>query len=253
MEENVLNPRHTSPEDVYSLLREEILLIKIEPGQMISENSIADRFGLSRTPVRSILSRLAQEGLVVMQGRKGNYVSRINLEFAEQIIFMRVQLEAAALHHVINHPDAMLFRKLEQNLELQDQIRRGTLSPDHFYKVDSDFHSMFMNSAGRQPLWQVLRNLDVHYSRYRRLDYSTHQLDASIFTILYNDHCQLLEIMKQRQGEHVRKMISEHMYSGMVRIGNILYDKYPNYFDPNARPLPEILRDVRIYLDELQD
>lgn len=244
--------RHASQEDVYNLLREEILTLKVKPGTMLSENSIAARFGLSRTPVRSIVSKLSQEGLVVMQGRKGNYVSLINLDYAEQIIFLRIQLEAAAMHYVIHHPDALLFKQMEQNLAQQDRVRTGSLSPDDFYKIDSDFHALYIHSAKRFPLWQIIRSMDVHYSRYRHLDYSLYK-STDVFSSLYDDHIELLKILRERRIEKVRRMISEHLYSGMVRIGNHLYDQYTDYFEPGSRTLDEILRDVRLYLDELPD
>ena len=59
-------------EDVYQTLRSEILTLRIRPGEMLPENMLVSRFGLSRTPIRSIIVRLSQEGLIVQQGRKGN-------------------------------------------------------------------------------------------------------------------------------------------------------------------------------------
>lgn len=241
--------RYLTTEDVYSILRNEILTLKIMPGESLSENQIAARFNLSRTPVRSAFTRLAQDGLISLQGRKGTFVSLINLDLAEQIIYMRAQAEYAVMRYIIHHPDAMLFERLERNLEQQRQIAQGELPGDTFYQVDSDFHVMCMESANKLRLWQIIQSLDVHYARYRRLDYLVFE-HTNVFVALHQQHSKLLEIMRNKDIDSLYHAITAHLYSGMIRIGNDLYENYTDYFAPGERTLPEILRDVRIQLNE---
>lgn len=135
-------------EEVYQTLRSEILTLRIRPGEMLPENMLVSRFGLSRTPIRSIIVRLSQEGLIVQQGRKGNYVSLIDLDMAEQMIFLRLQLEIAAFSHLIRHSDTMLLVHLRENLDEQLRVSTSSEPVEHFYQVDSAFHGMCMEAAG---------------------------------------------------------------------------------------------------------
>lgn len=134
-------------EEVYQTLRSEILTLRIRPGEMLPENMLVSRFGLSRTPIRSIIVRLSQEGLIVQQGRKGNYVSLIDLDMAEQMIFLRLQLEIAAFSHLIRHSDTMLLVHLRENLDEQLRVSTSSEPVEHFYQVDSAFHGMCMEAA----------------------------------------------------------------------------------------------------------
>ena len=237
-------------EEVYQTLRSEILTLRIRPGEMLPENMLVSRFGLSRTPIRSIIVRLSQEGLIVQQGRKGNYVSLIDLDMAEQMIFLRLQLEIAAFSHLIRHSDTMLLVHLRENLDEQLRVSTSSEPVEHFYQVDSAFHGMCMEAAGRLRAWQTLQNMEVHYSRYRRLDYKVFQ-NAHVFESLYEDHVSLYDILRHRDLEAVPDMLARHLYSGMIRIDEDLYLDLSNYFESDVRPLKQILRDIHQTLSEI--
>ena len=236
-------------EDVYQILRQEIISLRLLPGAVITELAVSKRFGLSRTPIRGVFAKLAQEGLLDLQGRKGTIVSLINLDMAEQTLFLRTQVEYGVMRYICLHPDPILFANLKKNLDVQLQFADGLLPADDFYRVDSDFHAMCMESAGKLRLWQVIQGMDVHYARYRRLDYSTSGR-TNTFSTLHDQHEGLLELMKGRQIGPLYRAITEHLYSGMLRIGSDLFRNYNDYFSPSSRSINDILRDFKIQIDE---
>lgn len=240
--------KYLTTDDVYNILRNEILNLRIKPGELLSENHVAARFNLSRTPVRSVFVMLARDGLIQLQGRKGTFVSLIDLELAEHVIYMRIQAETAVMRYIIHHPDSLLFERLERNLEQQRLIASGKL-PDTFYQVDSDFHVMCMESANKLRLWQIIQSLDVHYARYRRLDYYFFQRE-NVYEELYRQHARLLEIMRNKEADQLYHAVTAHLYSGMIRIGNDLYNNYADYFAPSSRTISDILLDIRQQLNE---
>ena len=73
------------PEDIYQTLEYEIVTLKIKPGETISENQLCKRFGISRTPVRTALQRLEQNGFVQIIPCKGTIVTPINLDIVDQL------------------------------------------------------------------------------------------------------------------------------------------------------------------------
>ena len=88
-------------EQMYQTLVQEILHFRHKPGDMISENSICLRFGVSRTPARSVLQRLQENGLVQIVPRKGSMVTRLSYDIVDQVIYERVAVESMVLRDFI--------------------------------------------------------------------------------------------------------------------------------------------------------
>lgn len=84
-------------EQVFETLKREILDLKLEPGRMISENEICERFGVSRTPVRDALRLLQEQGFVETVPYRGTYVTLLSLDNIKQMIYMRVAVETMVL------------------------------------------------------------------------------------------------------------------------------------------------------------
>ena len=88
-------------EDIYKILESEIVSLKIAPGDILSENSLCQRFHISRTPIRSVLQRLQQNRFVDIIPHKGTIVTTINLDIVNQIIYERVAVETMVLRDFI--------------------------------------------------------------------------------------------------------------------------------------------------------
>ena len=89
-------------EEIYEILENEIARLKILPGEVLSENSLCRRFSISRTPIRSVLQRLQQNGFVQIVPHKGTIVTPISLKPATQWIFQRLAVECMVLRDFIN-------------------------------------------------------------------------------------------------------------------------------------------------------
>ena len=89
MERRLLMSDQTfSVDEIYGILEDEIVSLKIRPGDVISENTLCKRFGVSRTPIRSVLQRLQQNRFVDIIPHKGTIVTAINLDIVNQIIYL---------------------------------------------------------------------------------------------------------------------------------------------------------------------
>ncbi|WP_421760972.1 GntR family transcriptional regulator [Devosia sp.] len=109
---------------VFERLRDEILSMELRPGQLIDESNLADRFEVSRSPVREALVRLAAEGLVVTVPNKGTVVAPLNLdEFPAYVdaldLIQRAVFRLAARHH----SDADLVSIRAANEEFRTHVR----------------------------------------------------------------------------------------------------------------------------------
>jgi DNA-binding GntR family transcriptional regulator len=240
-----------SIDDIYNVLRKEILSLVIEPGSLLSENMISSRFGISRTPIRSVIERLSMDGLIDVVPKKGSYVRLIDLELSEQIIYMRIQTEIAVMSKMAKRPIPELMKLLEYNLHEQKKILSTGVIVEDFYRLDSQFHELCMQYAGKRKLWQMIQQMDVHYSRYRRMDYKLSE-KQNVYEYLYQQHFELYQAMLSKEPEKLKYLITLHLYSGIIRMDTRVVSEYNHYFVEGNRTIHDILLEVKMEVNEAQ-
>lgn len=244
-------------DDVYDILRKEILELVLEPGTLLSENTVSTRFGTSRTPTRSVFERLRMDGLIEVIPKKGSFVSLIDPELSEQIIFMRIHSELGVMTQLTRKPSRDLMNLLKKNLEDQERLLSQDLIREEFFLLDSRFHELCMQAVGKRKLWQVIQRMDVHYSRYRHMDYELSD-QSVIYPSLYKQHFKLYEALEQQNSFVLKYLLTSHLYSGFLRIGTTIQQKkYEHYFVKGSRSIEDILTNVKMLIqdswDELQE
>jgi len=238
-----------SMSEIYQILRKEILTLKLSPGSLLTENQVSARFNMSRTPVRNVFAHLNRDGLLEIKPKVGTYVSLIDLDIATQIIFMRIQVELAVMMYLTKHTDGKLLVNLEKNLEEQKkQIENGVVD-EEFYRIDSRFHEFCLISCNKHKLWQLIQQMDVHYSRYRLLDYMATRSNH-VFDTLYSEHFGLYNLIKQGKSEKLKQALTSHLYGGFLRIDTRFKTEYPHFFAHNERSIEEILLEIKLMVNE---
>ena len=110
-----------SRNDIYSFLRNQILSLVIEPGEMLSENSLSSQMSVSRALVRDALARLTEEGYIVVYPQRGTVVTMIDPERIKQSVHTHIVLEQAVIEEVCRQgltPEQKAL--LEESLENAD-------------------------------------------------------------------------------------------------------------------------------------
>ncbi len=223
---NTYKSNYVSNEDIYLILKQEILNLVLKPGQLISENDISKRFNVSRTPIRSAFEKLKSDSLIEVVPKKGTYVSLLDMDLIEQIIFMRCKVEIDIMKSIAKEPDKILIQKLKANLiKQQQQVEKG-VDASEFYRLDCAFHRLCFQYVGKDKLWQIIQNLQVHYTRYRMLDFVV----VKKFDILYSEHAQLLELMVNAKLDEIEQVSETHLYGSISRLGDRLISEFKDYF-----------------------
>lgn len=157
--------RQTAAGAVASALRDEIVSMKLVPGVPLQDRVLSERFGVSRTPVREALLRLADEGLVDIFPQSGTFVSRIPVAAVQEAAVIRQALEAVTAAASARHGDAT---SLDPILLMQ---RRAAEAGDQrgFHEADEAFHEALAVAGGYPGIWAVLRGVKIHIDRARRL------------------------------------------------------------------------------------
>ena len=137
--------------EIIEILKKEILSLKLKPGTIISETNLAERFGLSRTPIRDILKQLSMMDYINIYPKKGNIVSYIDLESVEQIIYLRSTLEKEILKELSPNIPLKGLIELRNILDMQKDCIQKEESKEkkmeEFMVLDDTFHKSLFHLA----------------------------------------------------------------------------------------------------------
>lgn len=145
-------------ESIASRLRLQIINEEIKPGEVISENRVAETFGTSRSPVREALKMLAGEGLIRLE-RMGAVVVGLNLEDVKELYDVRYLIESFAQQRLAGRDNAALVSQLEQGI---DRMKLAAKHGDYveFAYQDFSFHERIVTEARHTRilhLWNSIR------------------------------------------------------------------------------------------------
>ncbi len=160
-------PRSAS-EGVYVAVKARILRLELDPGQSLSEPELAAEYGVSRTPVREALIRLADEGLVDIVPKSGTTVARISLALLPEAILVRKALEDITTRHAAERASGSALLQLESCLLRQQEIA-ALADYEQFHLADEAFHATIALIAGLSGIWTLVERAKMHVDRYRRL------------------------------------------------------------------------------------
>lgn len=153
---------------VYSALRDDIVAMRISPGQPINEKAVAFDHGVSRTPVREALLRLAGERLVEIFPQSGTFVTRIPIAALPEAILVRKALEELTARRAAENATPAQIATLRQFIGRQQKLeRRG--DRNGFHIADDGFHAAIAETAGHPGIWRLIEQVKMQVDRYRRL------------------------------------------------------------------------------------
>lgn len=198
---------------VFNTLRQAILKGELEPGERLMEIQLAERLGVSRTPIREAIRKLELEGLVLMIPRKGAEVAKISEKSLRDVLEVRRSLEELAIELACQRIDEAGVAELEA---AQDSFIAAIKTEDTMTMAESDerYHDIIYNATGNSKLIQMLNNLREQMYRYR-LEYIK---DASKRQILIIEHDHILKALKNRLIAEARSAIREHIDNQEITI-----------------------------------
>ncbi|MGV8955168.1 MAG: GntR family transcriptional regulator [Cypionkella sp.] len=148
-------------------LRHMIIRNQLQPGARLSEKDIADRFGVSRQPVREVFIKLAEEGLLEIRPQRGTFVLKISIDAVLDARFVREAVEADVVKLCAELRPAGLVETLRAQLAAQERIAsEGGIG---FVPLDDLFHRTLAEAAGRPKAWDVIEGMKSQLDRVRQL------------------------------------------------------------------------------------
>ncbi|HEX4502640.1 MAG TPA: GntR family transcriptional regulator [Scandinavium sp.] len=204
--ESQLNPTQPVNQQIYRILRRDIVHCLIAPGTPLSEKEVSVRFDVSRQPVREAFIKLAENGLIQIRPQRGSYVNKISLSQVRNGCFVRQAIECAVVRRAAAMiTDAQLYQ-LEQNLH-QQRIAIDREQLNDFFLLDDEFHQLLSQIADCQLAWETIENIKaaIDRVRYMSLDHVTSP------EMLLRQHQDIFSALEKRDVEGVDKAMTEHL------------------------------------------
>ena len=204
-------------------LRGRIVRCELPPGTRLSEQDIADAYGLSRQPVREAFIRLAGEGLVEVRPQRGTFVRKISVDEVEASRFVReaVEVEIARLAAAV--ADGELVSDLRTLIDEQVQVC-GT-DALAFMRLDERFHRRIAEGAGRGGAWFHLQPIKMHMDRVRYLTAVEFPLGR-----LIGEHRAIVEAIAARNPDAAEAAIRQHL-RGVLEDLPLIAAAQPDFFE----------------------
>lgn len=191
---------------VFKTLRQAILTGELKPGERLMEIHLANRLGVSRTPIREAIRMLELEGLVTMIPRKGAEVSRISKQDITDVLEVRASLDALAVRLCCERITPEETEQLEKAADAFGQaIESGDLTA--VAQADVDFHDIIVAGSKNKRLMQMVNNLAERVYRYR-LEYIK---DKSSHNNLIKEHKEILDFIKKKDAKSAEEAIIGHV------------------------------------------
>ncbi|MFQ5872515.1 MAG: GntR family transcriptional regulator [Dehalococcoidia bacterium] len=195
-------------EAVYEALKRDILEHRYKAGEPLSEKSLAEVLGVSRTPVREALAKLHENGLITKVPRRGAFVNILSVKDIRDVFEVRMALEAMAAKLVAEVPSPGFITKLEQ---LERQLKRLQVRDDQgaaqaSLKIGAKLHTLIIEESGNETLAGILHSLQ-NLIEIARQPIPSHQLRKNINA----DLLKLIAAIKGQDATLAERLMRLHL------------------------------------------
>jgi DNA-binding GntR family transcriptional regulator len=202
----------TLREKILEHIRDAIISGSLKAGSKVSEPELADRYGISRTPIREAFRQLESEGYLTVIPRRGAVVSEFSQKDVEDFYAIKSILEGYAAREACNKLTGKELDKLQANnvrlSELADQNDIKT-----FFKVHNDFHDMFIKAADNERLRELITGVETRFQRLRFMSLSL----PGRMKISIQEHGKIIEAFRRKDAETAEMLVRKNAeYGGRV-------------------------------------
>jgi len=205
----------TLRERILETIREAIIKGSLKAGEKVAEPELAERFGISRTPIREAFRQLESEGYLTVIPRKGAVVAAFSQKDVEEFYAIKSILEGYAAKRACENISSKDIEKLESiNLKLSLLAESGDVK--HFFKIHNDFHDLFIRAANNEKLYDLINSLVGKFQRLRLASLSI----PGRMKISVEEHQKIIEAFRKRNSAAAEKLVRKNAeYGGMVLMG----------------------------------
>jgi len=202
-------------ESVYRVLKSDIFEFRLLPGTRFSENEVAARSRVSRTPVREALFRLEREGYLQVHPKSGWSVRPLDFDLLDDLYDLRLVLETSAVQRLCAGDPKAALAGLEKVWLVAPRSR--LTDGARVARLDEEFHSTLVDAAGNPELTRVHHSITERIRIVRRLDF-THP-ERVVYT--YLEHGQILRAVLARRPARAVQLLARHIEASKAEVHKI--------------------------------
>ncbi|HEY4163452.1 MAG TPA: GntR family transcriptional regulator [Dongiaceae bacterium] len=204
----------SSSAKAYEKLKLLILQGEIARGEPLIERTIAERLGVSRTPVRETIQRLEREGLVRVIEGKGAFVASYTAEDLIEIYQLREALEPLAARLACDHMESDVLDRFEGEFNRQKaDPRTREDDPDSWTRLGRAFHEAFIQASGNERLVKVISGMQEQIELFRGLGRTISPNAISESTV--DEHLEILHALKTRDPLRAETAVKVHLQNAL--------------------------------------
>ncbi|MFB5197871.1 GntR family transcriptional regulator [Neobacillus sp. KR4-4] len=195
---------------VYKELRNEIICGIFSPGEKLDIIELANKYGVSRSPVKEAVNQLVHDGLVEIFPRKGTYITQLRFKDCMEALDARFMVETWAAAQAIEHLSDEQIEDMKQIIEKMDSLLRvQPFSYESYSKLDKEFHQLLVQYARNHKVQNIYDSINPIIS-LARVGYSE-VFENSLKR--HKDHHNMFEALKNRDLSSLIEALQQHKRS----------------------------------------
>lgn len=208
----------TLREKILEHIRDAIISGSLKAGSRVSEPELAERYGISRTPIREAFRQLESEGYLTVIPRRGAVVSEFTQKDVEDFYAIKSILEGYAARQACKNLSEKELERLQANnnrlAELAEQNDFKT-----FFRVHNEFHEMFIKAADNDKLRELITSV---VTRFQRLRFMSLSLEGRM-QIVVQEHAKIIDAFRRKDAEAAELLVRKNAeYGGRVLLGGAI-------------------------------
>jgi len=202
----------TLREKILETIRDAISSGALKPGEKVAEPELAERFGISRTPIREAFRQLESEGYLTVIPRKGAVVVSFSNKEVEEFYAIKSILEGYAANLACRN---LTEKEIDKLASINEKLRQLAEEDDirHFFKIHNDFHELFRKAADNTKLDELISSL---VGKFQRLRYASLSKPGRM-KISVQEHNKIIEAFRARNPDLAEQLVRKNAeYGGRV-------------------------------------
>ena len=205
---------------VFNTLRQAILRGELKPGERLMVIQLANKLGVSRTPIREAIRKLELEGLVLMVPRKGAEVAEITEKNLMDVLEVRKALEELAVELACDRISQGQIEEMKVAAkEFQQVLKSGDVTK--IAEADVKFHDIIFSATDNQRLISLLNNLREQMYRFR----VEHLKKKECYPKLMEEHELIIEMIEKRRKKEACEIIGKHIDNQVITVSDVIREK----------------------------
>ncbi|QSI75038.1 GntR family transcriptional regulator [Niveibacterium microcysteis] len=210
----------TRAQAVYAAIKDDIAEFRLLPGDRFTETELAERLGVSRTPVREALYQLQREGFLSVQFRNGWSVNPYDFDRFENLYDLRQLIELESVRRLCDRKESLSALTRLEAYWLLDESERDNDGRSVALQ-DEAFHMALVEAAGNPEMARVHADVTERIRIVRRLDFTQRERIETT----YAEHAAILRAIRRRGSERATSLLAAHIEASRAEVRKITLHK----------------------------